>query len=136
MNRTPPAPRYDTSEARQSIAQKLNLPYRDSMQDWPWEVAQPSGIESYIQLYDRTTDEDELFVLMEMMLQSTTEQTSPAAFKLYWAEVESRLSKSFPIHQFSVYYWCTWDFDDLDECFQITPLMREFWNKETMNNTL
>jgi hypothetical protein len=72
MKRTPTEPKYDIVEARQTIAQKLNLPYRDSMQDWPWEVAKPGEIESYIRLYDQTIDEDELFLLMGMLLQVTT----------------------------------------------------------------
>ena len=130
MKRTPPEPRYDTAEARQSIAKKLNLPYRDTMQNWPWEVAQPGDIEVYIHQYDSTTDEDELFVLMEMILQATTEQISPEKFEKSWTEVELRLKKNFLVHQSSVYYWCCWDLEDIQDCFQITPSIRELWNKE------
>lgn len=69
---------WDTGRAREQVAQHLGLPYRDEMQDWPWQVALPEKIDDYFQLYTRSTDDEERVVLMEMLLEATSEQRKVA----------------------------------------------------------
>ena len=97
-----PPQRWETRAARQQIASKLGLPYHDVMQDWPWKVASLGHLQDYLQLYASSSD-DERVVLMEMMLQATTDQEEPAAFKRAWHQVEELLNQHPLLHAWSVH---------------------------------
>ena len=119
--------RCGTKVAMESLARELNLPYYDRMQDWPYEVAESMGIEKYLNHYDGLTDEDQKFVLMEMIIQATTDQPTAKLFHKYWVETKKRLIKDFDIHQYTVYYWSCFDNERLEDCWTITPNMRQLW---------
>jgi hypothetical protein len=105
-----PPQRWDTTAARQQVASKLGLTYADVMQDWPWEVASPERLDDYWSLYASASD-DERVVLMEMMLQATTDQEESAAYEHAWAQV---------------HYWCCWG-ASTEAGFKITPYLRSWW---------
>ena len=120
-----PPQRWETTEARQQIASKLGLPYHDVMQDWPWEVASPGHLQDYMQLYASSPD-DERVVLMEMMLQATTDQEEPVAFERAWQQVKELLDQNPALHAWSVNYWCCWG-NSADSRFEVTPYLRRWW---------
>jgi hypothetical protein len=41
--------RVGTKEAMEGLARELNLPIENSMQDWPYEIADPMDIEKIYQ---------------------------------------------------------------------------------------
>jgi hypothetical protein len=69
-----PKARYGTRKAIDELAKELNLPNEEWMQDWPIEVIKPSDIETYIEHYEKLTDEDKKFVLMEGILEANENQ--------------------------------------------------------------
>jgi hypothetical protein len=92
------------------------------MQDWPWEVASLSHLNDYLKLYASASD-DERVVLMEMMLQATTDQEESVAFEHAWSQVKGLLDQNPTLHAWSVHYWCCWE-ESVEEGFEITPYLR------------
>ena len=120
-----PPQRWETAAARQQVASKLGLPYADVMQDWPWEVASSEHLDDYRQLYTSASD-DERVVLMEMLLQATTDLEEPAAFEHAWHHVRGLLDRNPALHAWSVHYWCCWG-TSAEAGFEITPHLRTWW---------
>jgi len=66
--------RFPTAEAIESLAQRFHLPNHPNMQDWEWEVADPSRINEFVAAYKGgELNDDERFVLMETIIQSFEE---------------------------------------------------------------
>lgn len=122
-----PTSRYGTRKAIDELAEELNLPFEEWMQDWPYEIASPSDIEKYIAHYEKLTDEDKKFVLMEAIIQATEEQASDELFSKYWDKVKPILEEDFAIHEYTIHYWSCFDNENLDECWKISSLMRKLW---------
>src|SRR3990170_5873376 len=108
-----PKYRVGTKEAMEELASELNLPIESWMQDWPYEIADPMDIERYISHYKKLIDDDKKFVLMEIMLQATNDQSQEAFFLKYWEEIQPLLQKDFKIHEYTIFYWSC--FEKLDE---------------------
>ncbi|MEO0332863.1 MAG: hypothetical protein AAF223_14470 [Bacteroidota bacterium] len=66
-----PKIRYRTKEAIDAIGCQLNLPNESWMQDWAYIVADADQLSMYIDLYDRTSNDNERFILMQMIIQAT-----------------------------------------------------------------
>jgi len=67
-------PKFHNINARVALAKRLNLPYRDNMQDWEYQVADVERIDDFLNAYDlRDITEDERFLLIEMLFQSFEE---------------------------------------------------------------
>lgn len=100
-------------------------------QDWTYTIVEAERIDEYIQAYDtKITNDDTKFSLMEMIIQSLTEQDDEKLINEKWKQVEPILNKDFDLHKYTVYYWCCWDNGDIDDCWRVTPLIREFWIKK------
>ncbi len=112
-----------------TLAEALNLPFEDWMQDWPYEVTIPVDIERFIVHYAKLTDEDEQFTLMESIIQLTEDQTTEALFIKYWQQIKPILQKDFYIHEYTIYYWACFDDENQVDCWKIAPLMRQLWQE-------
>ncbi len=119
--------RCPTRKAIDELADELQLENHPGMQDWEWEVANPKDIEKYIAHYKSLTDSDKKFTLMEIIIMSIEDQELESSFTKYWNIVKVLLEKNFSIHQYSIFYWSTFENDDLNECWKVTPLMRNLW---------
>jgi hypothetical protein len=122
-----PPVRYPTREAIDKLSKKLNLRHEDWMQDWPIEVVVFSDIEKYLACYETLTDEDEKFVLMEAIIDATENQKTEDSFIAYCCRVKQLLQKDFGIHEYTIHYWSCFETDSLEDCWRITPLMRQLW---------
>jgi hypothetical protein len=121
--------RYGTNEAIENLAQELKLPYGDHMQDWSYEVADPADIDKYIDYYTLISDEDKKFVLMEIIIQATEYQDEEKDFLKHWGRVSELLKNDFAIHEYTIFYWSSFDVKNLEDAWTITPYMRELWNR-------
>lgn len=116
--------RCGARQAIEELAKELNLPYDSTMQDWPYDI-EASDIETYISFYEREEDNDKKFVLMQLIIQATHEQGIESELIRYWNRVKLLLIKDFTLHEYSIYYWCM--FDNEDVWSNINILMRELW---------
>jgi hypothetical protein len=63
--------RYPTWAAIDALAARFGFVNEPGMQDWAWEVADPSRIDEFLAAYeDGDLSDDERFTLMDTMLQS------------------------------------------------------------------
>jgi len=122
-----PKARYGTRKAKYELAKELNLVHDDWMQDWPYEVVEPNDIEKYLEHYKMTKDDDKKFILMEMLIQSTEEQMNEEKFMHYCNIISDLIEKDFLIHEYTVWYWCIFEENDITNTWRITPFLRELW---------
>ncbi len=62
---------HPKAHAINALAKRFDLPNEPSMQDWEYEVADAQRINEFLIAYtEKTTSEDEKFVLMEMLIES------------------------------------------------------------------
>jgi hypothetical protein len=127
--------RCATKKAIDELADELNLINDASMQDWEYEVANSEDIEKYISHYKGQVDDDKKFVLMEIIIQATTDQDDINKFKKYWDIIYPLIQDNFKTHEYSVYYWSCFDNENISDCWTITPNMREIWKNNTKKTT-
>jgi hypothetical protein len=127
MNMDEPTFRCGTSKAMNAVAAELNLLIQHWSQDWSYEVADPKDIDRYLELYIRTTDSDQKFVLMEIIIQALNDQDQEENFLKYWDQVKLMLERGFKLHEYTIYYWSCVDDDKEEHTWAITPGMREVW---------
>ncbi len=115
-----PTFRCGTRKSIDELSKELNIPYDTSMQDWSYTEGKPEDIEKYIALYNSTTNDDNKFVLMELIIQATEDQTEKTSFHKYWDIVKNILQKDFTIHEYTVYYWSCFDTQNIDDCWSVS----------------
>jgi predicted SAM-dependent methyltransferase len=125
-----PTFRCGTRKAIDSLALELNLPNDLSMQDWSYQVANHSDINKYLSHYSSLKDDDMKFVLMEIIIEATENQNNEKKFSKYCETVKIILEKDFKLHEYTIYYWACFDNENLEDCWQITPLMRQIWKNK------
>lgn len=126
-----PAFRCPTYNAIQALVKEFNYPYHQHMQDWEYEVARLDDIEKYFVKYDATDDDDIRFTLMEMIIETSNENRYFDWTGKIWPNVYSRLKKNFLLHAYTVYYWCDFDSESIEDYFYITPEMRALWEEQS-----
>lgn len=96
--------RSGTTKAIKELAEELNLPFDEWMQDWPFEVVNPSDIDKYINHYKLLNDDDKKFVLLDGIIQSVEEQSNEELFQKYLKTVRQILEKDYDIYEYQIYY--------------------------------
>lgn len=95
------------------------------MQDWEWEVADPNRLDDFISAYQSgELDDDELFTLMEMIVQSFDDLGGVLSSDPRWRTASGLLDRNIAIHAHTVWYWSCPDTDDPEEQRAMTPLIR------------
>ncbi len=128
-----PAFRCGTRKAIDELSVELNLPNENWMQDWPIEVMVPSDIQIYIDHYDKLTDDDKKFVLMEGILDTTEYQPTEELFLKYWNIVRQILNRDFALHEYTIHTYACLDLKTDKECYKLTPCMQDIWTTKTTN---
>lgn len=112
----------------QELAEIFGYQIDKQDQDWTYTIVESERINEYIEAYDAlVTNEDSKFSLMEMIIQALTDQGSIKLINKSWIRVKKLLDKDFDLHKYTIYYWCCWEEKDINNCWEVTPLMREFW---------
>lgn len=122
--------RWATPAARRSLSHRFGLPHDPFLQDWEWEVADPSRFGEFLGAYESgDLDEDERFALMEILIQCIEDiglssvESSPE-----WRSVADLLRAHAGLHASSVQYWSCLGERELEDCFQVTGPMRAVWD--------
>jgi len=122
--------RSGTKKAIEELAEELNLPFDEWMQDWPFEVVNPSDIDKYINHYKLLNDDDKKIVLLDGIIQSVEEQSNEELFQKYLKTVRQILEKDYDIYEYQIYYWACLENNknEIDDCWKVTPMMRDLIN--------
>lgn len=128
--------RYPTEKAITSLIKKLNLPKADKYsQDWEYEVVDSKRIDEFITYYQNNLrTEDEKFTLMLIIIESCNDTLCENNLKKKtWKKVKRSLIKDYFLHNQTIDYWCCEEEKDIENCFNITPLIREIKKCKTRN---
>lgn len=80
--------RFVTPAAIEALALRFGLPASPSMQDWSWEMADPTRLDDFLAFYEEgDLTDDQRFVLMEMILQSFEDRAADPATDARWPRV-------------------------------------------------
>jgi hypothetical protein len=98
--------RYQMPTAIASLARRLGLRHEPHMQDWAWEVAEPTRLDEFLESYEQADlTEDERFVLMEILIQCCEDLPGDLNEDPRWNRVLRLLDENVSLHMASVYYW-------------------------------
>ena len=118
--------RYPTRTSIDALAKRLKLRNEPGMQDWEYEVADPDRAEEFLQTYvDEPLSEDERFTLMETILQSFEDSDQDLAHSSSWKQLVAVIEENIDLHISTVWYWSVVEATDLDQCWRVTPFMRD-----------
>ncbi len=123
-------PKNVTRAAIEGLVKKLSMPALDSYsQDWEYEVADSSRVSEFVSFYENgILNDDEKFALMIIIITSYNDALSEGnAQSEVWDKVKYHLLNEINIHKNTIVYWSL-EGDELEDCFEITPLMRELLN--------
>jgi len=122
--------RFPTRKAIDSLAVRFGFPNTPQMQDWEWEVADPTRIGEFLSVYmSGELDDDERFTIMETLLQSFEESRFDLSSDPRWKTVLSELERHIDLHAYSVWYWSCLEDNEAEDWFRVTPHLREILNR-------
>lgn len=124
-------PMYVTKHAVESLVDKVKLPAPHPFsQDWEYEVADSTRTAEFLHAYDQyNLDLEEKFALMIIIISSLDDAMHLGRMEDNLALlVKQYLIRDIHIHMNTVSYWAMSDEEDLEDCFYITPFMREILN--------
>ncbi|MES2058310.1 MAG: hypothetical protein V4564_20405 [Pseudomonadota bacterium] len=122
--------RHPTRAAIDALALRFDLPNHHSMQDWEWEVADPNRLDDFIGAYQSgELNDDELFTLMEMIVQSFDNLGGAVSRDPRWRTARDLLDTNIRIHAHTVWYWSCPEMDAAEEQWAITPFIRPIFEK-------
>ncbi|MCG8668043.1 MAG: hypothetical protein MI867_01415 [Pseudomonadales bacterium] len=118
---------------REDLAQKLNVPLHEDMQDWEYEVADENRIPEYLSLYNSSgCSLENKRLLMEMIVQSLEDKMQKQGF-IYrqWPEIKSLIERNYGIHKETVIYWsCIDEFTPGYYSWSVSREMKKvYWRK-------
>ncbi|RFS21422.1 hypothetical protein DVR12_16115 [Chitinophaga silvatica] len=122
--------RFPTGDAIQELAAEFEYPFDINRQDWEYIVPTIDDIEKYFTKYATTNSEDIRFLLMIMMLETSNSGVDLKWIKNIWPRVMVLLKEDFQLHEYTMFYYCCWDNEDINDAFFVTPYIREFWGKQ------
>lgn len=67
---------------------------------------------------------------MEVIIQATTDQPDDESLLKSWATIKPLLKENYDIHEYTIYYWCDFNADDLNDCWQVTPYIRQLYDEK------
>lgn len=120
-------PMYLTKEAIENLNDKLCLPDLGPFsQDWEYELANSSRILEFITYYEQhDLSKDEKCALMALVISCLDDYLSEGrAPGEIWNKIRYYLLKENEIYINKIRYWSLEE-EDLENCFSVTPLMRE-----------
>ena len=122
-----PTFRCGTRKAIDELSEELNIPHDSSMQDWSYTEGNPDDIEKYILHYSLTKDDDKRFILMEFIIHATEDQNTEESFLKYCERIKPILESDFKLHDYTIHYWACFDNENIENCWKISPFMRQMW---------
>jgi hypothetical protein len=117
--------RHPQKAAVDSLAARFGLRNEPDMQDWEWEVSDPTRIDEFLAAYESgELNDDEKFLLMQIIIDSSEEAGDHFLDSDAWAKILSLIEANIALHIYSVWYWSSTDNEDLEDCWRVARSMR------------
>lgn len=125
--------RYSTIQSIEKLCNDLNLSDEHKYsEEWECEVANEYRIDEFITYYQmKLTDDNEKFTLMQIIVESCNDALGNGNLdNEVWKKIKNSLILDCNIHKYTIEYWSDEEEDkDIEDCFVITPLIREVRNE-------
>ena len=95
-------------------------------QDWTYTKSEFDRIDDYLEAYGKLEKKETKFSLLEMIIQAVNDQPTEL-LDSYWNKLKPILEADFELNKYTIHYWCSWETDELHNCFEISEKMREYW---------
>ncbi len=119
-----PPERYWTRASIDYLAGRLSLPDTPDMQDWAFQVAEPSDLDLYLALFaELQGNEDLRFTLADIIIQAFESAHEYLDDDPRLADFLNDLLANFDTHAYQVWYWASFDVD-LEDAWSVAPFMR------------
>lgn len=128
-------PEYKYYADWEQLADLFNYKIDKYDQDWTYTISESDRIEDYLDAYKNLENIEAKYSLLEMIIQSVNDQTDEE-FDKYWNRLIPFLDVDFDLNKSTIYYWCDWMNDNLEDCFEISGKMREYWINKIKEKTL
>lgn len=127
---TEPPMRFPTADSIDYLDSVLQIDKNRYSQDWEIEIADPTRLEEFLDVYEnQTRNDDDRFTLMALIVCSFEDSTADGINTELWQRIRRFLLSDFLLHQYTILYWCNAEETDPDNVWTITPLMRGVWNE-------
>jgi hypothetical protein len=122
--------RHPTRAAIESLAARFGLPNSPEMQDWEYEVADPSRIDEFLStLEGEALSEDERYTLAIIVMESFNDLASAQPDiegSESWRRFVEYIGKNRQLDVATIQYYAMED-TPLEDAFDITPAVRPLW---------
>ncbi|WP_334073539.1 MULTISPECIES: hypothetical protein [Paenibacillus] len=121
-------PEFVTGEAIKSLRSKIEFPDDVPFQDWEYIVADSTRLSEFISYYESLElNVEEKFALMIVIVGSYNDAISDGEEQnAAWQKIRYFLTNDVMIHWNTIIYWALLEDEiDLEDCFAVTPQMRE-----------
>ena len=99
------------------------------MQDWEYQVADPTRIDEFLTAYESAgLSDDEKFTLMQTIIEPFNDFATlggDLGSDPRWQRTLSLVDSNIPLHAYSVWYWSRLDAKEQDEMWYVTPFIRQ-----------
>jgi hypothetical protein len=114
------------SEAIKRLNTLLSLPYRNGMQDWDVDLADPNRVQEFCDVYEREhLDPHEKQALMALIIASYNDYLEDRGNEAsLWNKIAASLRKDCDLHKSTMLYWLCGDNEEQIGEFAITSLIR------------
>lgn len=114
--------------AIEKLARQLELPLPDPFsQDWEYEVADSTKVALFLKYYGSGgLDIDEKRLLMNIIITSYNDSIGEGSARPEdWELISRYLVEDRATHEDTLNYWALPDEVELENCFPVTPLVRD-----------
>lgn len=128
-----PEERHPTAAARSSLNKLLGFVDHEDFQDWERFFADDKRIGEFLSLYHTgLSNDDERFLLMDLILASAADADGPVPNKPQWKAIETLLSDQYDLHAWTIWYWADIDEDTgiPSNDFQISRRMQKLLQRK------
>lgn len=95
-----------SSIAEEKLSNRLGLFWDTTVQDWDLINSNPNGIQDFLKVYGSLENDDEKFVLMQLIIASFAANNSKKDFDLnLWKQCSIILEKEHFLHIHTINYW-------------------------------
>lgn len=106
------------------------MAWHSGMQDWEWEIAEPSRLDEYLTLYQSgCLTGDERFTLMETIVQAFEDLPGELETDARWHETLTLLDTEVDLHAYTIWYWSDLEDELGEDQWRVTPFLRKLVEK-------
>ena len=123
-----PPERHPTAAACAALTKQLGFTDQDHIQDWERFFCDPNRIDEFLDLYQTgALDDDEKFLLMDLILASFADADIEVSSSPEWARCLHLLRTDRMLHAWTIWFWASIDEETgiPDNDFTISPLLQD-----------